>query len=205
MGLFRRKQATLNEQLLRQAGLDSSQLLGDPRRPVPLEPPPSLLSVLGVPYGSTAAHGAGVGANDWDTCVTATRPGLAGDRVEFTTLPNGDVIVSDETPSTDLSSFADAVERHVEPPYRAVAARHDGDLWAVGAKRIEVARIPFQDGHELELSRNGDDEELRVDGEPSDTAIPAELGQLGDAVGESFYVEAHRIDGDLWEVRAAAL
>ena len=47
--------------------------------------------------------------------------------------------------------------------------------------------------------------ELRVDGEPSDSLVPPELERLGETIGDSFYVEAERIDGDLWEVRAAAL
>src|SRR5262249_13482286 len=105
----------------------------------------------------------------------------------------------------DLSPLADAIERHVGPPYRAVGARQDGHLWAVAAKRIEVAQIPFPQGDKVELSRNGDDEELRVDGESTDEAVPAELERIGEAAGTGFYVEAERIDGDLWEVRATAL
>jgi hypothetical protein len=75
----------------------------------------------------------------------------------------------------------------------------------VGAKRIQVAHIPFPDGDKLEFSQHVDHEELRVDGETSDSLIPPELERLGETLGDSFYVEAKRIDGDLWEVRAAAL
>jgi hypothetical protein len=46
---------------------------------------------------------------------------------------------------------------------------------------------------------------LRVDGEQSNAFVPAELKRLGETLGDSFYVEAERIDGDLWEVRATAL
>jgi hypothetical protein len=46
---------------------------------------------------------------------------------------------------------------------------------------------------------------LRVDGEPSEALVPAELERLGETLGSSFYVEADRIDGDYWEVRATAL
>jgi hypothetical protein len=196
VGLFRRNE-TLNERLLREAGLDPAQVLGDaPPQP---EPPVSVLRTLGVPDGSS------VPAREWDAAVTAEVPGLAGDRVEFTTLPNGDVIVSEETGDTDVSPLADAVERHVTPPYRAVATRQAGELWAVGAKRIDAATIPFPTGGTLELSLNDGDEELRVDGEPSDAAIPRELERVGEGAGDSFYAEAHRIDGDVWEVRATAL
>jgi hypothetical protein len=199
VGLFRRRQETLNEQLLREAGLDPAQVLGDPPPPVVLEPTKSLLAIVGVPDGSSPSP------KEWDTAVSVSVPVLAGDRVEFTTLPGGDVIVDDETGDADLSPLADAVERHVDPPYRAVGVRQGIDLWAVGAKRIQVAQIPFPEGDKLELSRNDGDEELRVDGEPSDEAVPPALAHVGEAVADSFYVEASRIDGDLWEVRATAL
>jgi hypothetical protein len=200
VGLFRRRRETLNEQLLREAGLDPAQALGDPQPvPSPPAPTPSVLATVGVHDGSR------VPPKEWDTTTAVQVPGLAGDKVEFTTIPNGDVIVDEETGDADLSPLADAVERRVESPYRAVAVRQDGDLWAVGAKRIEVAKIPFPSGERLELSRNGDEEEFRVDVESCDAAIPAELEQLGEAAAEGFYVEASRIDGDLWEVRVTAL
>jgi hypothetical protein len=199
VGLFRRRQETLNEQLLREAGLDPAQALGDPPPPSPLEPPKSIMSRVGVPDGSPPPP------KEWDAAVTVDAPALAGDRIEFTTIPNGDVIVGEETGDADVSPLADAVERHIDPPYSVVAVRQDGDVWGVGAKRIEVARIPFPQGDKLELSRNGEDVELRIDGEPSDAPIPSQLEQLGEGAAAGFYVEAFRIDGDLWEVRVTAL
>jgi hypothetical protein len=199
VGLFRRRNETLNEQLLREAGIDPAQALGDSPTPVP-EATPSVLAIAGVPDGSR------VEPKEWDATAVVEVPGLEGERVEFTTIPDGDMIVSEETGDADLSPLAEAVERHVDPPYRAVAARQDGDLWAVGARRIQVAKVPFPTGDKIQLSRNGDgDEELRVDGEPSDASVPPELVELGAAAGDSFYVEAERIDGDLWQVRAAPL
>jgi hypothetical protein len=191
VGLFRRRNETLNEKLLREAGLDE--------KPPQPEPPQSILRTVGVP------DGAGVAPRDWDTALTVTAPALVGDRIEFTTLPDGDLIVGEETGDADLSPLADAVERRVAPPYRAVAERKDGDLWGVGAKRIQVARIPFPDGDKLEFSQHVDSAELRVDGEPTDSLVPPELERLGETLGDSFYVVAERIDGDFWEVRATAL
>ncbi len=197
MGLFRRRQETLNEKLLREAGLDPPQTLGEPQPPPPAPGPPvSVLAAAGVPDGSR------VSPREWDATAVVRASDLAGERVEFTTLPDGDVIVSEEAGDADLSPLADAVERHIDPPYRAVAARHEGDLWAVGAKRVAAALIPFPAGEKLELSWNGSDAELRVDGEQSDAAIPPELAELGEAAGAAYFVEALRIDGDLWEVRA---
>ncbi len=198
MGLFRRRNETLNEQLLREAGLDPAQVLGD-SRPRPIQQPPSVLAALGVPDGSS------LGPKEWDAAVTADVPGLAGNRIEFTTLPDGDVIVDDETGDADLSPLADAVEQRIGPPYRAVAQRQDGDLWAVAARRIQVAQIVFPDGDKLELSHHDDHGELHVDGQPSDALVPPELERLAETSGDSYYVEAERIDGDLWEVRVTAL
>jgi len=201
VGLFRRNRETLNEQLLREAGLDPAQSVGDapPPPPQPVEPPKSTLARAGV------ADGSGVGPKEWDAATTITAPALVGDRVEFTTLPNGNVIVSEENGEADLTPLADAVERTVSPPYRAVGHRQDGDLWGIGAKRIEVAQIAFPDGDKLEFSQHVDRGELLVDGEPSDALVPAELERLGERFGDSFYVEAERIDGDCWEVKATAL
>ena len=203
MGLFRRKQQeTLNEQLLREAGLDVNQMLGEaspPPPPEPVEPPKTGLARAGVVDGSA------VGPKDWDATCTITAPALMGDRVEFAALPSGDLIISEENGDADLTPLAEAVERHLGPPYRAVGRRQDGNLWAVGAKRIQVARIPFPDGEKLEFSQHVDQGELRVDGEVWDALVPPELGRLGETLGNSFYVEAERIDGDLWEVRATAL
>ena len=57
------------------------------------------------------ADGSGVGPREWDAATTVTAPALVGDRVEFTTIPNGDVIVSEENGDADLTPLADAVER----------------------------------------------------------------------------------------------
>ncbi|MGH2977484.1 MAG: hypothetical protein ACRDKC_03805 [Gaiellaceae bacterium] len=202
MGLFRRKGETLNERLLREGGLDPGQFLGATAAAEVTEPTerghPPPLALLNL-------HGTKVDPKAWDTIVTVTASGLEGDRIEFTTLPDGDVIVGDEQGDADLSVLADAVEDQLPPPYRAVAARQKGDMWAVGAKRIEVARIPFDRGTSLELSRKDSRDELRVDGEESDAMPPAALEQIGERAGSDFFVEGERIDGDFWEVRSTAL
>jgi len=200
VGFSRRKQETLNEKLLREAGLEPTQVLGDPEPPPPAPGPPvSVLAAAGVPDGSR------VSPREWDATAVVKAPDLAGERVEFTTIPNGDVIVSDEAGNADLSPFADAVEQHVSPPYRATAVRQEGSLWGVGAKRIQVAEIPFPQGERLQFSRTGDDREFHVDSEPSHAPVPPELERIGEPVGDSFYVEAQRIDGDLWEVKVSPL
>jgi hypothetical protein len=198
LGLFRRRRETLNEQLLREAGLDPAQALGD-QQPRPLLQPPSIVAAAGVPDGTSLRP------KEWDAAVTVDAPGLVGNRIEFTTLPEGDLIVDEESGDADLSPLADAVEQRVSPPYSAVAQRQGADLWAVAARKIQIARIPSADGDKLEFSHHGDEGELRIDGEPSDALVPPELERLAERAGDSFYVEAERIDGDLWEVRVTAL
>ncbi len=117
MGLLRRRQETLNEKLLREAGLDPAQMLGETAtsgagaRTVPL----SVLAAAGVPDGSR------VSPREWDATAVVKAPDLAGERVEFTTIPDGDVIVSQESGDADLSPLADAVEQHAS--IRRIAGR----------------------------------------------------------------------------------
>jgi hypothetical protein len=207
VGLFRRRrEETLNEQLLREAGLEPAQVLGDPTmpsRPPPAPPGPPPFPTGDISLGRIHGNFEG-GTGDWDTVVTARAAGIAGDRVEFTTLPNGDVIVEREKGDGDLSPLADAIEKRIKPPYHAVASRQGGDLWGVGAQLIEVVKFALPAGDAVELSVNDGTQEVRVDGEPSDVAVP-ELVRYGDLVGDDFCVEAKRIDGDFWQVEVSAL
>jgi hypothetical protein len=187
VALFR-KQETYNEQMLREAGLDRIQL-----------EQPTVLEELGIPIGRPKDDQA-----KWAVAMTLTAPGLPGEKIAFTTLPDGDVIVDEEDGDADISPLADAVETRLKPPYKALSARQRGDLWAVVANPIEVASIPFPKGDELELSRKDSWDELRVDGQPSDARIP-QLARLGEQAGPDFFVKAERIDGDFWEVRVSAL
>ena len=200
MGIFRKRE-TYNEQMLREAGLDrvrfnTPQPVADPPPPEPSGPPKETSFLAG--------HGR-LGPKDWDAATTATAPEIAGDRVSFVTLPNGDLIVEEEEGNGDLAPLADAIEAHVAPPYRAVATRQDGELWGIGAKVLEVASFPFDDGDELELTQSEGETGLRVDGEPSGVAAPVALQRLGDRTGGDFCVEAKRIDGDYWEVKVSPL
>jgi hypothetical protein len=142
---------------------------------------------------------------EYDVVVTMDVAGITGDSVEFATLPNGDVIVDDEQGDPDLSPLADAVERQLPPPYRVVARRQDGDLWSVAARGIDVLELDFAGGDEIELASLDGRIDLRVDGEPWGGRIP-ELEHAGEAAeGADYVVQAERLDGDLWEVRASPL
>ena len=144
------------------------------------------------PWREVGVHGVQRG-REWDATVTTEAEGIDGDAATFVALPDGTLLV-EAGPDSSLQPLADAVERELRPPYRARAARVNGDLWGVQARRIEVREIPNQAGDSLELTSEG----LRIDGQRVFGSVK-ELEGLGDVV------RAERLDGDLWEVRASSL
>jgi hypothetical protein len=201
MGLFRKKE-TLNEQALREAHLGDVQPEPEHVPAEPFDPFAGTYSsddVLGIWRRAMARPG------EYDAVLSVEAPGIPGDAVDFATLPNGDVIVDTEQGDADLSPFADAVEKTLKPPYRVVARRGEGGLWSVAARGIDVLEVDFQGGDEIELAFVGGELDVRVDGEPWQGHIPA-LEHAGEAAdGEDYVVQAERLDGDLWEVRASPL
>jgi hypothetical protein len=193
VGLFRKKE-TLNEQLLREAGLD--RVVFNTPQPAPEEettvPEPVDDRVPSAPRLRLGKQWAE------DTTTSVVAPGIEADSARFTVLPTGDLIVDGEA-DDDLSALADAIEAHLSPPYKAAASRQEGDVWVVRARRIEVAEFAYPDAEKLDLSQHGL-LEFRIDDGPTDVAPPPELLQLGESKGEDFFVTAQRIDGDYWEV-----
>ena len=186
MRLFRRNDETLNDQLLREAGLDRPP--SEPQPAPTAEVPPPGPGTMFVPRQRA-----------WDVSATASAPGIGGKDVEFVTLPSGDVIVDEEQGDADLSPFADAVERQLKPPYRAHGTRLSGDLWGMTASAIDVRQFRCDAGDEIEVVRRGGGTQVAVDGSPSELRIP-ELEEDGD-----YAAHASRIDGDFWEVEAHPL
>lgn len=212
MGFFRRRDETLNEILLREAGLAGPQPAEPERKPSP-EPepasPPAPFDPLAGSYPADSTlgvwHRAVARPRAADAMAVAHAPQLAGDSVEFVALPTGDLIVEDERGDADLSPLADAVEATLAAPYRARAQRQHGDLWGIAATRLDVRSFSCDAGDELELVQVGGRRTLTVDGAPSSLQIP-ELERAGEErPGEDYNVRAARIDGDSWEIQAAAL
>lgn len=201
MGFFRRKhEETLNEQLLREAGL------GD-QAPPEEEPAPSLDPLAGRYPADPNRFGAYTAAARpalGDVVATARAPGVEGRKVTFVALPAGDLIVEDETGDADLSPFADLVERELKPPYRAEASRLQGDQWAIVASSIHVEQFSYDGADALDLVSHGGVAALAADGTSVEGTVP-ELAAAGAAVSPDYAVHAERIDDDFWEVRTAAL
>jgi hypothetical protein len=172
--LFRRE--SLHQKLAREGGLVESPP-GEDRR---------------APWDKAGIHGVHR-PREWDEVATAETD-LAGDSARFVVL--ADEIVIEEGPD-DVSPLADAIS--LEPPFRAEAVRRAEGVWAVAARKIEVVRLPLQDGDELEQTRHGGELTFLVDGERRFGSIPA-LERDRD-----YTVRARRLEGDLWEVEASLL
>jgi len=137
---------------------------------------------------------------EWDAVATVRAPELRGDEVLFEVLPDRTVLVEDEQGDASLAPLADAIERELQPPYRARAVRQSPELWAVAARTIDVVALPEREGERLELSVRHGERTLSVDGGRTFGSIP-ELEALPAAARHSDYVvRADRLDGDWWEV-----
>jgi len=142
---------------------------------------------------------------EWDAVATVQGAGSAGDEVQFVVLTDGRLLVETDL-AIDVAPFAAALEDALDTPYRAVAVRRD-DLWAVGARRIEVVRLePDPDGDDLELTWDGAAHALALDGALASPARATALERIAAGrVKGSYAAHAHRLDGDLWEILVLAL
>jgi hypothetical protein len=185
VGLFRRREP-LHERLAREAGL--------------LEAPPP---APGPAWQEVGIHGMHR-PREWDATVTTDAPDVEGDSVRFVALPDGTLLVEEGTDGS-LEPLAAAVEHSVSAPYRAQAARQGESLWAIQARRIEVLALPNgPDGDTIDLTHTADGSTLAVDDARSFGSLPP-LEARGEREGREYTVHAERLEGDLWEIRAAAL
>jgi hypothetical protein len=202
LGWFRRRKETLNERLMREAGLDAAAATPSDESPPRLDRTELEESWFGdrsVPlFERLSGEVTAARPRRWDAVATAEAPEVRGQDVEFVTLPDGSLIVDEERGEGDLTPLAEAVEAQLEAPYRASGVRRGDDVWVVGARRIQVASFQAA-GDELELSRHDGVRTLLVDGAQEFGTVP-ELEAMGGRQGASYVVRARRLDGDLWEV-----
>ena len=205
MRFFRRGE-TLNERLLREAGIQAAQ--GDSAveapPPSPLDPVVAFHRQFDSAAGALAGAGLPPRARHWDTFATAEAPEVPGHEVEFVALPDGTILVEEEEGDAALEPLANAVETNIAPPYRAKAVKQTDRIWAVSAMQIRVAKVE-SDGETIEVTQTSDGKAVHVDGMPVFGSIP-ELERIGEADGGPAYaVHAERLDADLWEIRVASL
>jgi hypothetical protein len=183
--LFRRREP-LHARLAREGGLE--------RRP---ENP-------GPHWGEVGIHGI-ARLREWDAVVAVDAPALAGQELKFVVLEDGTLLIEDGAETDDPTALADGLEGALPPPYRVEARRRSGTTWAVGARRIDVVELEEAvDGDELSLTVHDGVRELLVEGKRGFGSVRS-LERWAAERFESYALTAERLDGDLWEVRAAPL
>jgi hypothetical protein len=204
MSWFHRRDETLNEKLQREADDSKGESAVEESveggtSEAEAQPKPDVELSGAIPPGWRAYGSPGVGHPPGnDVFATAAAPELTSDSRTFTTLPDGTLIV-DESCEEDLSPLADAVEKHVRPPYTAFAQRREDGLFYISARPIKVARFTA-DGDDLELTSVDGVRTYSANGETTDpTLAPDALAELGAARSPDYVARATRIDDDFWE------
>lgn len=202
MGFFRRRE-TLNEKLMREAGLEGGTAdAAEPRSDVRAEgSPPDVYDPVVEGRMFTSGYGP-LPSRQGDAIAWVQAPELAGDNVRFYVLADGSVIVDEEQGDAALDPLANAIEKELRPPYVAHGMRRGDGWWLVSASRVDVLEFDAP-GEDIEVTRNDGLSATTVDGERG-SSVPA-LERFGERYGESFAVQATRLDGDQWAVRGDAL
>ena len=156
-----------------------------------------MLSALGASAAIPGVMGVGPGRT-WDAVVAAHAPALTGESVTFVALPDGTLVVNDDVPDGSLTPVADQIEEMVPPPYRAAAARNEGDMWTAVAESVGIVELPGVNANEVELTVFSGERALILGEQQSDSALPA-LDALADGQGD-VAIRAERVDGDLFAV-----
>ena len=110
-----------------------------------------MLAALGAGAAIPGVMGVGPGRT-WDAVVAAHAPSLTGTSVTFVALEDGTLIVDEDVPDGSLAPLADSIEEMVGPPYRAAAARGEGDSWTAVAESVRIVALPGVGADEVELT-----------------------------------------------------
>ena len=135
-------------------------------------------------------------ARTWDAIVSADAPEVTGDAVGFVVLDDGTVVVDEDVPDGALIPIADAIERTLQPPYRAAAVRSEGEVWTAVAEKVEIVELWGIDEDVVELTVVDGERTLTLDGERTIRPLAA-LDALAETHGD-VVVNAERVDGDLF-------
>lgn len=204
MQIFRRrKEETLNEQLLREAGLEPLQ--GALHEPPPPEQPTG-------EYDGTALEGDSAGIvlhafeepGDWDVVVTVNAEHLTGHYADFAVLEHDRLVVIKASAKGDFAPLLEAVAHRLRPPYYARARRQDREVWSVAARQVEVIELAADGANTITVESNDGMPVTRIEDKVSEQRFPA-LEEAGAAEAIDYTVLAERIDDTLWGVRATAL
>ena len=187
---FWRREEPLHEKLAREGGLDFPRAVQDLAGP--LDPRHPFWQVAGI-------HGV-ARAREWDAVVAAEAPELPGEELDFVALEDGTLVVDLDLPEDALSPLADALDGALEAPYHAYAHRREGDVWVAAAVVVDVVEVDEEiDGDSVEIVARDGEHMTVVGGELTNRRIEA-LEALAEEDFESYFLEAARIDSQLWEV-----
>ena len=156
-----------------------------------------MLQSLGVGAAIPGVMGVGPGRT-WDAVVATHAPSLTGDSVTFVALEDGTLIVTEDVEDGSLTPVADQIEEMLAPPYRAAAARGEGDVWTAVAEKVRIVEIADIPADELELTVVDGERTLMIGDEPDPRAVPA-LDELAEEES-SVAIHAERVDGDTFIV-----
>ena len=156
-----------------------------------------MLAALGAGAAIPGVMGVGPGRT-WDAMVAAHAPLLTGTSVTFVALDDGTLIVTEDVPDGALAPVADEIEEMVPPPYRAAAARNEGEMWTAVAESVQIVALPDIGADEIELTLVGDERTLTVGDEVTAGVLPG-LDALAEGQGD-VAIHAERVDGDLFAV-----
>ena len=133
----------------------------------------------------------------------AEAPELPGGEASFVLLAGDRWLLEHGEEGFDPVRLIDAVR--IAAPYRALAVRRSATLWAVGARRIEIAELDRDPGGDrIELIREGGEMAAIIDGRPTLARVP-ELERLAVSRFTEYVVEATRLQGRLWEISISPL
>ena len=156
-----------------------------------------MLQALGASAAIPGVMGVGPGRT-WDAVVSAHAPALTGDSATFVALEDGTLIVNEDLPDGALAPLADTIEEMLAPPYRAAAARGEGDVWNAVAESVQLVELPDIRADEVELTVVDGERTLTLGDEQVDLAVPA-LDALAEE-HEAVAIHGERVDGDVFTV-----
>jgi len=157
-----------------------------------------LLAALTGAQAGIAGITAGPRGRTWDAFVSAHAPDLTGDRVTFTALEDGTLVVDQDVPDGSLAPVADAIEEMLPPPYRAAAAKSEDDAWTAVAESVQIVELLDVDADEIDLTVVEGERTLTVGGVVTSRSLPG-LDALAEE-HDSVALHAERIDGQLYAV-----
>jgi hypothetical protein len=142
----------------------------------------------------------------WEAVVAVAAPGVPGDELAFTRLPNGTLLLEEDVPAEAVAPIAEELERVLAPPYVAEAVRRSGEVWAAGARSIAVTELPEgTPGDAITVARQGGERATYVDGERWLASLPALQEVAEERVEGDYVLEAERLDDRLWQIRVSPL